>query len=130
MAGMLLAGAVDSNDSFNSNLLIEPGQDLSSYPGGSSAAAGPSSVAGNGGGSGGHAPLPPHHLPPGAGFPPGSAANPGGYMVPTRKKTPNIWPSFMSHQVKNLEQMAINVCRLFRVTTENERHTHTLLRLN
>merc|ERR1712241_735978 len=65
---------VDSNDSFNSNLLIEPGQDLSGYP--------PSSS-----GSGGPAPLPPHHLPPGAAvvdhlqrF---SNANPGGgYLVP------------------------------------------------
>merc|ERR1712203_96522 len=44
---------VDSNDSFNSNLLIEPGQDLSGYP--------PSSS-----GNGGPPQLPPHHLPPGA----------------------------------------------------------------
>merc|ERR1719362_938066 len=60
---------VDSNDSFNSNLLIEPGQDLSGYP--------PSSS-----GNGGPPQLPPHHLPPGAAVADHlqrfSNANPGG----------------------------------------------------
>ena len=72
-----VSGTVDSNDSFNSNLLIEPGQDLSGYP--------PSSS-----GSGGPGPLPPHHLPPGAAIADHlqrfSNANPGGgYLVPPRK---------------------------------------------
>lgn len=78
---MLFAGAVDSNDSFNSNLLIEPGQDLSTYASSSS-----------------NPPL--HHLPPatdhlqrfagGSGGGAGGtgsvgAPNPGGYLVPPRK---------------------------------------------
>lgn len=71
------SGAVDSNDSFNSNLLIEPGQDMSTYPSSSGGAANSA--------SGGH--LPPHHLPPG--FP--NAPNPGGYVMAPRKKTQNIW---------------------------------------
>merc|ERR1719273_1262128 len=73
---------VDSNDSFNSNLLIEPGQDLSGYP--------PSSS-----GNGGPPQLPPHHLPPGASaadhlqrF---SNANPGGgYLVPPHDTDPYV----------------------------------------
>ena len=77
----LFSGTVDSNDSFNSNLLIEPGQDLSGYP--------PSSS-----GNGGPPQLPPHHLPPGAAVADHlqrfSNANPGGgggagYLVPPRK---------------------------------------------
>jgi len=66
---------LDSNDSFNSNLLIEPGQDLSSYPGSSAGAGGPPP------------PSLPHHIPPNSDHLPrfpggGSAANPGGYIVP------------------------------------------------
>ena len=74
---------MDSNDSFNSNLLIEPGQDMSTYASSSS-----------------NPPL--HHLPPatdhlqrfagsaaaaggtGGGGSVG-APNPGGYLVPPRK---------------------------------------------
>ena len=72
-------GTVDSNDSFNSNLLIEPGQDLSgSFP--SSSAGAP--VAGAA-----------HHMP--SGFPP----NPSGYMVPPRKFTFIFLPAMIVYIV-------------------------------
>ena len=65
---------VDSNDSFNSNLLIEPGQDLSSYPSSS-----------GGGGPSVPPQLPLGHLPSSEHLPRfPSAANPGGYMVPRK----------------------------------------------
>merc|ERR1719412_1464114 len=60
--------AVDSNDSFNSNLLIEPGQDLSSYPT-SSATTGASLQA-------------PHHGLPASGDHLARFPNPAGYMGP------------------------------------------------
>ena len=78
------SGTVDSNDSFSSNLLIEPGQDLSSYP--------PESSAGNGPPS-----LPPHHGLPGNGgsdhLPRFPTAAPGGYLVPPRKSNKKLFSS-------------------------------------
>ena len=72
-------GAVDSNDSFNSNLLIEPGQDIGgSFASSSGAPPLPASTAGGGGPGAGH------HLPPGSEHLP-RFPNPSGYMVPSRK---------------------------------------------
>ena len=56
--------------------LVEPGQDLSSYPGSSGVTGGPPP------------PSLPHHIPPNSEhlprFPGGSAGNPGGYIVPRK----------------------------------------------
>ena len=103
---------MDSNDSFNSNLLIEPGQDISSsYP--------PSSnpVTAAGGGT-----LPPHHLPPGDHLP--RFPNPGAYMGPPPRKSKKLQPGgheSPSHKLSTdgLQRLRLQRrgggCRLFRV---------------
>lgn len=71
-------GQFDSNDSFNSNLLIEPGQEIGgSFASSSGASQLPASSAAT----------PAHHLPPGSEHLP-RFPNPSGYMVPSHDTDP------------------------------------------